>query len=115
MDLAIFLIIFIVWAAYCIVPTVLLSFLQWFLCGKNLRWGKVLPIVSASVSVVAFLFFLLFTINMIGGSWLIAILTPIIALILFNIPTLVYLLVYRAQKRRQAENDLTRMKIDDLE
>ena len=34
---------------------------------------------------------------------------------LFNIPTLVYLLIYRAQKRRHAENDLNRMKIDDLE
>lgn len=115
MNLTIFFVVFIVWAAYCIVPTVLLSFLQWFLCGKNLRWGKVLPIVSASVSGLAFLFFLLFTINMIGGGWIMAILMPVIALILFNIPTLVYLLIYRAQKRRQAESDLNRMKIDDLE
>lgn len=115
MDAVIFWIPLIVWAAYCIVPTVLLSFLQWYLCGKNLRWGKVLPIVSVSVSVVAFLFFLLFTLNMIGGGWIMVILTPIIALLLFNIPTLVYLLIYRTQKRRHAENDLTRMKIDDLE
>lgn len=115
MNLNVFIFVFIIRAFYCIVPTVLLSFLQWFLCGKNLRWGKILPIVSASFSVLAFLFFILFTLNMIGGGWLMAILLPILAMILFNIPTLVYLLIYRAQKRRHAENDLNRMKIDDLE
>ena len=106
---------FIIWAFYCIVPTVLLSFLQWFLCGKNLRWGKVLPIISASFSVLIFLLFIIFTLNMVGGGFRMAILLPVLALILFNIPTLVYLLIYRAQKRRHAENDLNRMKIDDLE
>lgn len=108
-------IISIIFLFYAVVPTILLSFLQWYLCGKNLRWGKVLPIISAVISLLVFLFFLLFTLNMIGGGWLMAILLPILALVMFNIPTLVFLLVRRARKRRNEQNDLNRMKIDDLE
>lgn len=108
-------VVFLIWLFYTLIPTVLLSFLQWYLCGKNLRWGRVLPIISAVVSVLAFLFFLLFTLNMIGGGWLMAILLPILALVMFNIPTLVFLLVRRARKRRNEQNDLNRMKIEDLE
>ena len=108
-------IISIIFLFYAVVPTILLSFLQWYLCGKNLRWGKVLPIISAVISLLVFLYFLLFTLNMIGGGWLMAILLPILALVMFNIPTLVFLLVRRARKRRNEQNDLNRMKIDDLE
>lgn len=108
-------IVLIIFSCYAVIPTILLSFLQWFLCGKNLRWGKILPILSAVISVLICLFFLLFTLNMIGGGWLMAILLPILTLVFFNIPTLVYYLVYRARKRRNEQNDLDRMKIDDLE
>lgn len=115
MEIGFIGIVFIVWAFYAIVPTILLSFLQWFLCGKDLRYGKILPIIAGVFSILAFLFFLLFTLNMIGGSWLMAVSLPVSALLLFNVPTLVYILIYRARKRRNEETDLTRMKINDLE
>jgi len=39
----------------------------------------------------------------------------LLSLILFNIPTLVFCLVFRARRRRHEQTDLNRMRIDDLE
>ena len=38
---------------YLSLPTLLLSFLQVYLCRRNLRWGRILPIVSAVFGVLA--------------------------------------------------------------
>ena len=43
------------------------------------------------------------------------VLLVLVALVMFNIPTLVYFLIYRYQKRRRERENLDRMKIDDLE
>ena len=100
---------------YLIIPTVLLSFLQWYLCGRNLRWGKVLPILSGAASVLITLVFLLAGMYAVGGGWGLIIWGVPISLILLNVPTVIYLLIRRARKRRNEQNDLNRMKIDDLE
>lgn len=112
MDLTFIGLIIIIWAFYTIIPTILLSFLQWYLCGKNLRWGRVLPLISAVISILLALLLPFVCRFVFGYTFLLGI--PL-SLVLFNIPTLVYFLVYRARKLRNAENDLTRMKIDDLE
>ena len=115
MDLTFIGLILMIWAFYTIIPTVLLSFLQWYLCGKNLRWGKILPILSVVASILFSLVLLLAGLYAVGAGWAIIIWGVPVTLVLFNIPTLVYILVYRARKRRNAENDLNRMRIDDLE
>ena len=115
MDLTVIAIFIMIWAFYLIVPTVLLSFLQWYLCGKNLRWGKILPILSAAASVLFTMVLLLAGIYAVGGGWGLILWGVPISLVLFNVPTLVFILVRRARKRRNAETDLNRMKIDDLE
>ena len=113
-------------AVYFAVPTLLLSILQLFLCRKELRWGRILPIFSAVVSVLLTLFILLFSVNLSGcmghgrhsiglGGAVFGLLAPMAALAALNIPTLIFYLIYRAEKRRQAQEDLDRMKIDDLE
>ena len=95
--------------------TLLLSFLQVYLCRRNLRWGRILPIVSAGFSVVETLSMGVFYVSAIVGSFHVELLSALFILVVFNIPTLVYFLIYRYQKRRRAREDLDRMKIDDLE
>ena len=86
MDLTFIGLVFIIWAFYIIIPTVLLSFLQWFLCGKNLRWGKVLPILSAVASVLFCLVLLLAGLYAVGTGWRLITWGIPFTLILFNIP-----------------------------
>lgn len=101
---------------YLPIPTLLLSFLQVYLCRRNLRWGRILPIVSAVLGVAAALVVgLVVGTNLIGTAYVATALLSLAALVLFNIPTLVYVLIYRYQKRRREQEDLDRMKIDDLE
>lgn len=110
------------------VPTLLLSFLQLFLCRKELKWGRILPIVSAVVSVLFTLYILSFSVysfvtsggghhghaSSIGGLGTLT-LAAVICLLVFNLPTLIYFLIYRSAKKKQAQNDLDRTRIDDLE
>ena len=104
---------------YLSLPTLLLSFLQVYLCRRNLRWGRILPIVSAVLGVGG---------GAGGGAiadrpqltWdpgprVLSSCWPWPPWCMFNIPTLVYFLIYRYQKRRREREDLDRMKIDDLE
>lgn len=102
------------------VPTLLLSYLQLFLCRKDLKWGRILPIfsgvVSVAVSVLAGAAAPIYVPRITGVSW--SWLKPVAALtvlIIKNIPTLVYCLIYRSERKKQSLTDLDRMKIDDLE
>ena len=98
---------------YLSLPTLLLSFLQVYLCRRNLRWGRILPIVSAVFGVLAV--GLLIGLNSLPTLGPAIVLLVLVALVMFNIPTLVYFLIYRYQKRRRERENLDRMKIDDLE
>ena len=101
---------------YLPIPTLLLSFLQVYLCRRNLRRGLILPIVSAVFGVLAALAVgLLIGLNSLPTIGPSIVLLVLVALVMFNIPTLVYFLIYRYQKRRRDLEDLDRMKIDDLE
>ena len=101
---------------YLPIPTLLLSFLQVYLCRRNIRWGRILPIVFAVLGVAAALVVgLAVGTNLIGTAYVATALLALAALVLFNIPTLVYFLIYRYQKRRRERENLDRMKIDDLE
>lgn len=100
---------------YFAVPTLLLSLLQLFLCRKELKWGRILPIFSAVVSVLLTLFVLLFCINATGAGSKALILVVPFALLVFNIPTLIYCLIYRSAKEKFVREDLNRTRIDDLE
>ena len=101
---------------YLPIPTLLLSFLQVYLCRRNLRRGLILPIVSAVFGVLAALAVgLLIGLNSLPTLGPSIVLLVLVALVMFNIPTLVYFLIYRYQKRRRDREDLDRMKIDDLE
>lgn len=97
---------------YLAIPTLLLSFLQLFLCRKHLTWGCILPIFSLCVSVLAFLMLLL---NIASIGWVPVLLTTLAALAVLNIPTLIFWLIYRAEKKRQRMADVDRTRIDDLE
>ena len=87
-----------------------------YLCRRNLRRGLILPIVSAVLgSVAAPVVGLLLFPYLFGMGNVSYFLLTLAALVLFHIPTLVYFLIYRYQKRRRERENLDRMKIDDLE
>ena len=110
------LLIVYMYALYALpLATLLLSFLQVYLCHRNLRWGRILPIVSAAFSVAAALFEGVLFVSSVMGSFQIMPVTVLSVLATFNLPTLVFFLIYRYQKRRRDREDLDRMKIDDLE
>ena len=96
---------------YLSLPTLLLSFLQVYLCRRNLRWGRILPIGVLAALAVG----LLIGLNSLPTLGPAIVLLVLVALVMFNIPTLVYFLIYRYQKRRRERENLDRMKIDDLE
>lgn len=117
------MLIFIILFFYIAIPTLLLSFLQLFLCRKDIKWGRILPIFFAVASVLFTLFVLLFCVNAVGvgtghghhGGARVLMLAALAALVVLNIPTLVFYLIYRAEQKKLARDDLDRMKIDDLE
>ena len=100
---------------YMVIPTLLLSILQLFLCRKELKWGRILPIFSAVVSVLQTLFVMLLCINAVGAVSKVLILVVPFALLVLNIPTLIYCLIYRSARKRNTQADLNRTRIDDLE
>ena len=97
------------------IPTLLLSLLQLFLCRKNLCWGRILPIFSITVSVLLSLFILFFTLQLSAELRWVVPLIALLTLIILNIPTLIYYLIYRSEKKRQIAEDVNRTRIDDLE
>lgn len=109
--------IFIILFFYIAIPTLLLSILQLFLCRKELKWGWILPAFSAVVSVLAGLTVVLFSLYVESGSWWMwnILGTAFVVLVAFNVPTLIFYLIYRSARKKRDQEDLNRMKIDDLE
>lgn len=99
------------------IPTLLLSLLQLFLCRKNLCWGRILPIFSITVSILilVFLFILFFTLQLSAEPWWVVPLIALLILIILNIPTLIYYLIYHSEKKRQIAENVNRTRINDLE
>lgn len=90
----------------------LFSLLQWVLCRLDSPWpGRILPICSGAFSllVVAVILSGMY----IAGSYILP--ASLIALLVFNIPTGIYLLIYRAVRRDKVrKQDVDRMNIQDL-
>lgn len=100
---------------YIAIPTLLLSFLQLFLCKKELKWGRILPLFSITISVLMSLIALFFNLHLVESLWWLTPLIVLAMLVLFNIPTLVYFLIYRTEKMKRTQEDINRTRIDDLE
>ena len=96
-----------------LIPTGVLALVQYFLSRLESPWpGRVLPILSAFCS-VCFSGLLLF--NIAADSPSPVFLVPLAALILLNIPTAVYLIVYRVTRRSYVEKrNMERRDIEDL-
>ena len=106
--------------------------LQIFLSKKESKWpGLILPIVSFGISLMAVLAILLFTVhtgtttNMVDGeiieqtvefaSRAVIIIQAINVFVLFNIPTVVLLIIYAACRGKQKrQRDLDKMNVQDL-
>lgn len=99
---------------YIALPTLLFSLLQLFLCRKELKWGRILPIFSLVFSLVLPLYLLFISLQTEGSHWSI-LLYVLASWIIYNIPTLIYYLIYRAAKKKRTQEDLNRTRIDDLE
>lgn len=93
-----------------------LAFLQIFLSKTQSKWpGLVLPGCSIFLSLIAGFGFHLFVLA--GAS---IILIPIIILVLFNIPTLIYLVIYMIVRNNKKDSskknqEIQKMNIQDLE
>ena len=98
---------------YIAIPTGLLSVLEYFLARMETPWpGRVLPILSA---VNALCWALIVLLNMIGPASPSLFLVPLAILVVFNIPTLVFLAVYRITRRGFIERrNMERRDIQDL-
>ena len=99
---------------YLILPTALLGLLEYFLARTESPWpGRVLPILSG----VYYLFMaLMVLLNLIAGASLLSlVLLPAGLLLLLNIPTAIFILIYRTtRKRRRQDRDIDKMNIQDL-
>ncbi len=98
---------------YLALPTALLSVLEYFLAKLESPWpGRVLPILSVVNSLCWALVVLL---NLVGPSSPVLFLIPLAVLVIFNIPTLIFLLVYRNTRRKFTERRaMARKDIQDL-
>ena len=98
---------------YLTLPTALLSVLEYFLAKLESPWpGRVLPILSVVNSLCWALVVLL---NLVGPSSPVLFLIPLAVLVIFNIPTLIFLLVYRNTRRKFTERRaMARKDIQDL-
>ena len=98
---------------YLAVPTALLSILQYFLSRLESPWpGRVLPILSA-VNSLCWTLVVLF--NMAGPASPTLFLIPLVILVVFNIPTLLFLLIYKNTRRKFTERRaMDRKDIQDL-
>lgn len=98
---------------YLAVPTALLSVLEYFLARLESPWpGRALPILSVVNSLCWTLVVLL---NLVGPASPVLFLIPLAVLVIFNIPTLIFLLVYKNTRRRFTERRaMDRKDIQDL-
>ena len=95
------------------IPTALFGILEYFLSRTESPWpGRVLPILSALCSVGGGLLLLF---NLASQNLPAAFLSLAGSLLILNIPTLVFLLIYRTTRKRFIEKkDLDKMNIQDL-
>lgn len=98
---------------YLALPTALLSILEYLLARLESPWpGRVLPILSVVNSLGWTLVLLLNMSTMLHPSLYFL---PVAVLVFFNIPTLVFLLVYKTTRRRFTERRaMDRKDIQDL-
>ena len=99
---------------YLILPTGLLSIVEYLLAKMESPWpGRILPILSALNSICVFVFLLL---NLVYVVSVPAIpLAALAALVLLNIPTAVFLAVYRCTRKKYVEKKgMDKMNIQDL-
>lgn len=98
---------------YYALPTGLLCLLEYFLSKLESPWpGRALPILSA-VHSICWTLVVLF--NLAGPASPALFLIPLAMLVVFNIPTLLFLLVYRNTRRRFTERRaMDRKDIQDL-
>ena len=98
---------------YLSVPTALLAVLEYFLTRLESPWpGRALPILSA---VHALCWTLVLLLNMAEMFHPALYFLPLAVLVIFNIPTLIFLLVYRNTRRKFTERRaMDRKDIQDL-
>ncbi len=98
---------------YYAVPTALLAILEYFLARLESPWpGRVLPILSVVNSLGWTLVLLLNMSTMLHPSLYFL---PLAVLVIFNMPTLIFLLVYKTTRRRFTERrTMDRKDIEDL-
>ena len=105
-----------IWFVFGLALLIGLVFLQIFLSKAQSKWsGLVLPICSTFISIVAVLGFLWITEA--GSS---VILSIIAIFVLFNVPTLLYLIIYKVVRSNRKETpknnkEINKMNIQDLE
>lgn len=97
----------------CAVPTVLLAVLEYFLARMESPWpGRVLPILSAVHALGWTLVLLLNMSTMLHPSLYFL---PLAVLVIFNIPTLIFFLIYRNTRKKFTERRaMDRKDIQDL-
>ena len=98
---------------YLAVPTALLAILEYFLAKLESPWpGRALPILSV-VNSLCWALVVLF--NLVGPASPVLFLIPLAVLVIFNLPTLIFLLVYKNTRRRFTERRaMDRKDIQDL-
>lgn len=96
--------------AYVAIAAVLLSVLQVFLCRKDADRGIHLPILGGCACAVAFLRPMMYGILAFGSSWVETLPVSLLMLFIFAIPTAVFFLIYRAAKKREAQDYLDHMR-----
>lgn len=98
------------------IPTGLLCILQYILSKMESPWpGRVLPILSGLFSLMM-AGVLLCNMAYAGGGGVRILLTAVLAILLLNIPTVLYLVIYRNTRRKyRTQKDMDKMSIQDLE
>ena len=98
---------------YLLIPTAVLGVAEYFLSKTASPWpGRVLPILSAlfSVCIAALLLF-----QLAADSPFPAVLLPLAALVILNLPTAVFLIIHRCTRRAVLEKKgIEKMNIQDL-
>lgn len=98
---------------YLALPTALFCVVEYFLAKTESPWpGRALPILSAFISVCVTLVVVL---NLVNTAPWVALAGAAAGLVILNIPTALYLLVYRNTRRKFIEKKaMDKMNIQDL-
>ena len=78
--------------------------LQVYLSKKEKRiWGLILPTITFIISLMVVMFFTLLS-AYIGGGISLVVFSAIVALIIYNLPTIVLLIIYKIYRNKQNKN-----------